>query len=131
MSLNQQMSRFLAADMFAVVGASTDRSKYGNKVLRHYVENGRKVVPINHKEPQVEGLDAKKSLSELNEPAKYSVSIITPPAVTEKVIDEALGLGITNLWCQPGSENAEAIQKAKDRGANVISGGPCVLVTKL
>ena len=58
-----------------------------------------------------------------------AVSIITPPAVTEKIVAQALALGIKNIWLQPGAESAAAIAAAEAAGANVIGGGPCVLVT--
>jgi len=118
---------FLAEETFAVVGASPDRSKYGNKVLRCYVQNGRSVVPVHPKEAAVEGLPAYASLAAI--PARPgAVSVITPPAVTEKVVEEAGRLGIRHLWMQPGAESEAAVRRAKDLGMNVIAGGPCLLV---
>ena len=61
----ERIDAFLGATSFAVVGASTDRSKYGNKVLRCYVQHHRKVFPVNPKAPEVEGLRAYPSLSAL------------------------------------------------------------------
>jgi predicted CoA-binding protein len=56
------------------------------------------------------------------------VSIITPPAVTEKIVAQAVSLGIKHIWMQPGAESPAAVALAKDAGANVIAGGPCILV---
>ena len=56
MTSQQQIEKFLAGSRFAVVGASQDRSKYGNKVLRVYQQNHRDVVPVNPKVDAVEGL---------------------------------------------------------------------------
>ena len=120
-------SDFLAETRFAVVGASPDRSKYGNKVLRCYVQHGRDVVPVHPKEAVVEGLTAFASLSAI--PGGVgAVSIITPPAVTEKVVEEAGRLGIRHVWMQPGAESDAAVARARALGMNVIAGGPCVLV---
>jgi|SRR6187455_2814461 len=121
------IQQFLAQKRFAVVGASTDRTKFGNKVLRCYVQNGRDAVPVNPKDAVVEGLAAFKSLAEIH-PAPDAVSVITPPKVTEAVVEEAGRLGIRHLWIQPGAESDAAIARAKALGMNVIAGGPCLLV---
>ena len=57
-----------------------------------------------------------------------AVSIITPPAITERVVEEAAELGIEHLWMQPGAESPRAVERARELGLNVISGGPCLLV---
>ncbi|MHC5024565.1 MAG: CoA-binding protein [Planctomycetota bacterium] len=121
---------FLAGDRFAVVGASTDRSKYGNKVLRAYLQTDRTVHPVNPKASEVEGLPAFTDLASLVAEAGplHGVSIITPPAVTEQVVADALAAGVRHLWMQPGAESAAAIEAAQAAGANVIAGGPCALV---
>ena len=118
---------FLAQKRFAVVGASTDRTKYGNKVLRCYLQHGREVVPVNPKDATVEGLAAVKSLGDIH-PRPDAISIITPPKVTEAVVEEAGRLGIHHVWMQPGAESDAAIARAKALGMNVIAGGPCLLV---
>lgn len=118
---------FLAQKRFAVVGASTDRTKYGNKVLRCYQQHGREVVPVNPKDAVVEGLAAVKSLADIH-PKPDAISIITPPKVTEAVVEEAGRLGIHHVWMQPGAESDAAIARAKALGMNVIAGGPCLLV---
>ena len=120
---------FLAGDSFAVVGASTNRAKYGNKVLRSYLQNGRKVFPVNPKANEVEGLQAYPDLKSLPEKV-HGVSIITPPAITEQVVAEALELGIQHIWMQPGAESEKAVDTARQAGANVIAGDACVLVVQ-
>jgi predicted CoA-binding protein len=57
-----------------------------------------------------------------------SVSIITPPAVTKAVVQDAIKAGIKYLWMQPGAESASAIEAAENAGIEVIHGGACVLV---
>jgi predicted CoA-binding protein len=118
---------FLSSSAFAVVGASTDRSKYGNKVLRCYQQHGRKVYPVNPRAPEVEGLKAYPSLGALPERVP-AISIITPPASTEQVVREAHAAGVKHVWMQPGAESEEAIRTAEALGMNVIAGGACLLV---
>lgn len=127
MTEQDQIKQFLAGRRFAVVGASVDREKYGNKVLRAYLQNQRDVVPVNPSAGEVEGLQAFADLASVPEPID-GVSIVTPPKVTDKVVDEALARGIKNIWMQPGAESQAAIDAARRAGANVIAGGPCVLV---
>jgi predicted CoA-binding protein len=125
--MNDPVKTFLAETRFAVVGASPDRAKYGNKVLRCYMQHGRTVTPVHPKEPTVEGLTAYASLGGIPS-IPSAVSVITPPAVTEKVVEECAKLGIKHIWMQPGAESDAAIARAKELGLSVIAGGPCVLV---
>ncbi|KAF9427429.1 hypothetical protein BGZ94_004917 [Podila epigama] len=114
---------------FAVVGASSNRSKFGNKVLRWYVDNGYTAVPVNPKEKTIETLDVAPNLSSLpGKPSEYHVSIITPPSVTKTVLEEAYANGITSVWLQPDVDSPEAVAYAKEKGIKIIYGGPCVLV---
>jgi predicted CoA-binding protein len=125
--MRELIADFLAGKSFAVVGASTDRQKFGNKVLRCYMDHGYTVYPINPKVIEVEGLVAYKSLADLPE-LVHGISVVTPPAVTEQVISEAASLGITRVWMQPGAESAAAIEECMAKGMGVIAGGPCLLV---
>lgn len=126
-SLDERIAAFLDGAAFAVVGASTVRSKYGNKVLRCYQQNHREVYPINPKADEVEGLKAYPNLAAL--PIKvHGISIITPPSVTEQIVEECGQLGIEHLWMQPGAESDKAIERARELGMNVIGGDACVLV---
>ena len=127
MNSQESIDEFLNGAPHAVVGASQDRSKYGNKVLRAYLQTNRTVYPVNRTADMVEGLKAYPSLADLPE-AVYGVSIITPPRVTETVVEQAGKLGIRNIWMQPGAESDSAIESAEKLGMNVIGGGPCLLV---
>jgi len=89
--------------------------------------NDKKVYPVNPKEKLIEGLSVIASVSDL--PSEVdSISIITPPAVTEKIVEEAIQKGIKNIWMQPGAESDKAIQNCKQHKINIIAGGPCILV---
>lgn len=127
MTLDQRIDAFLTGSRFAVVGASTNREKYGNKVLRVYKQAGRQVVAINPRADQIEGIASYPDLASVPEPVD-AVSIITPPKITEQVVDDAIRLGIKHLWMQPGAESQAAVDKARQAGINVIAGDACVLV---
>jgi len=126
--LQGRIDAFLAGTPFAVVGASRDRGKYGNKVLRTYMQQGMEVFPVNPTAAEIEGLTASPDLASL--PARvHGVSIITPPPITERIIEEAGRLGIKHVWMQPGAESKRAVERALALGMNVIAGDACILVT--
>ena len=127
MTIVERIDTFLDAEMFGVVGASSKPHKYGNKVLRCYMQNQRKVIPVNPVEKEIEGLTCVASVSDLPEHV-ISLSIITPPQVTEKVVDLAIAKGVKNLWMQPGAESKSAVAAAEAAGLNVIADGSCLLV---
>ncbi|KAI8323763.1 NAD(P)-binding protein [Martensiomyces pterosporus] len=128
-------SGFFGSKVYAVVGASADRSKFGNKVLRWYIDNNLHVVPVNPRAAEIEGVKCARSLSELHlldeaaaDPQQVSVSVITPPRISEGVVDEAAKLGIKHLWFQPGSEPSNLHATASELGIHAIGGGACILV---
>ena len=127
MHLDVQIADFMNGDLFAVAGASTDRRKYGNKVLRCYQQHGHSVVPVNPHADIVEGLRAAASLDEVS-PSPHAVSVITPPSVTEQIVDDAIRLGVQHIWLQPGAESFGAIEACQNAGVNLIHSGPCILV---
>lgn len=127
MDLDDRIAAFLEQPAFAVVGASTDRTKYGNKVLRCYLQNGRDVVAVHPKETAIEGVPCYRSLTDIPGPPR-AVSVITPPAISARVVREAAGLGMRHVWLQPGAEDDAVLESAREAGLDVISGGPCLLV---
>tara|TARA_Y100001934_G_C12316763_1_gene757912 strand:- start:1199 stop:1603 length:405 start_codon:yes stop_codon:yes gene_type:complete len=118
---------FLAGEVFAVAGASIQRHKYGNKCLRCYMQNDRRVYPINPSESEVEGLKAYANLASLPE-SVHGLSVITPPEVTEQIVEQAHALGIKHIWLQPGAESPAAISFCQENKLNLIAGGACLLV---
>ncbi len=127
MMIEKQLEQFLASPVFAVVGASTNRDKYGNKVLRCYQQNDRPVIPVHPKEKQIEGVDCIATIADLPVEVE-SLSVITPPAITEKIVEQAAAKGIKNIWMQPGAESPAAVQYCEEQGLNVIADGSCLLV---
>jgi predicted CoA-binding protein len=96
----------------AVIGASADRRKFGNRAVRAYVEEGYTVVPINPHEAQVEGLTAYRSV--LDVPGTIDMaSFYVPPEIGEIVIDEVARKGVREVWLNPGSESDRLIARAR------------------
>ena len=126
-SVESRIKAFLESGPYAVVGASSNREKYGNKVLRCYQQHGLEVFPINPNVTEIEGLKAYPSIEALPK-AITGLSVITPPRITEAVVQEAIKANVKCIWMQPGAESAAAVEAAEAAGIEVIAGGPCLLV---
>jgi len=127
MSATTDLSAFFASPAFGVAGASTNREKFGNKVLRCYQQNKRKVYGVNPRSTEIEGAPCVANLQDLPDDV-LSISVITPPAVTEQVVRDAIAKGIRNIWLQPGAESPLAIEECRKHGVNLIADGSCILV---
>ncbi len=127
MNLDQKIESFLAAPAFAVLGASDDPMKFGFRCYKCYLQHGRKAYPVNPTATTILGNPVFKNIASLPESVE-AISIITPPKVTERVVDDAIACGVKHIWMQPGAESLPAIERAEKAGINVISGGACLLV---
>lgn len=101
----------------AIVGASTDRSKYGNKGVRAFKEGGWTVYPVNPLADEIEGLKAYKSIEELPEPIDR-ISMYVPASVGKTMIDAIAAKNPKEFFLNPGSEDDELIEIAKAKGLN-------------
>ena len=105
----------------AILGASADRSKFGNKAVRAFLTQGYDVYPVNPKGGDVEGLPAYKSLAEIPAEVKLDrISVYLPPAIGLKTLPEIANRGCRELWLNPGSESDELVAAAEQQGLNVI-----------
>jgi predicted CoA-binding protein len=125
--IQAQIDAFLRSPAFGVAGASTAREKYGNKVLRCYLQHGKKAIPVHPREKAIEGAACVASVADLP-PEVKSLSIITPPPITDQVVELAIARGIKNVWMQPGAESPKAVARCREAGLNVIADGTCLLV---
>ena len=96
----------------AVIGASNDRSKFGNRAVRAYLQQGYSVVPINLHEAEIEGVAAFRSVLDFPGPIDLA-SLYVPPSVGEQVIEDVARMGITEVWLNPGSESDRLVARAK------------------
>ena len=100
------------AKVVAVVGASSDRRKFGNRALRAFRQQGYTVVPINPHETEVEGVKAYASVLDVPGPIDM-VSFYVPPEIGVRVIDEIARKGIAEVWLNPGAESDALIARAR------------------
>lgn len=109
----------MAVQRVAIVGASTDRSKYGNKAVRAYAAAGWEVYPVNPKGGEIEGRKAYKSISEI--PVKIDrVSLYLPPGVGIEALAAIAAAKPTEFYVNPGSESDPLIKRAGELGLDPI-----------
>jgi predicted CoA-binding protein len=126
-TLENKIAEFFTSPAYGVAGASSNRDKFGNKVLCVYLEHNKKVYPINPREKIIEGITCVPDVESLPNEVK-SLSIITPPVITEKIVEAAVKKGIQHIWMQPGAESEAAIQLCEKHNITIIAKGPCILV---
>ena len=95
----------------AVVGASNNPEKYGNIIVRNLAAKGYTVLPVNPRESEIAGLPAFPSLAAVPGPV-HLVNVVTPPAATKGVLEEAARLGLAAVWLQDGSWDDAALEVA-------------------
>ena len=103
----------------AILGASADRSKYGNISVRAHLQQGYDVYPVNPKGGEIEGLKVYTSLGDIPV-ALDRISVYLPPAVGLKVLAEIKAKGAKQLWLNPGSDSDEVVAKAQELGLDPI-----------
>ena len=101
-----------AGKTVAVIGASSDRRKFGNRAIRAFRRQGYTVIPINPREVEIEGLKAYGSVLEVPGPIDMATFYV-PPQVGEHVIDEIAQKQIPEVWLNPGSESDALIARAR------------------
>ena len=111
----------------ALIGASNDRSKYGNKIYRDLRNKGYKVTPINPKEKKIEGDRAYSSIDEMKELPDIA-NFVVPPPVAMKIAQNITNLGIKHLWFQPGSESEELEDWLKNTDGIEYLINACIMV---
>ncbi|HXI52131.1 MAG TPA: CoA-binding protein [Candidatus Saccharimonadales bacterium] len=103
----------------AVLGASADRRKFGNKAVRAYLQQGYRVYPVNPTQSEIEGLKCYSSLDQLPE-RPHLVSVYVQPEVLLRLLPEIAAKGCDELWFNPGTESDEALALAERLHLNVI-----------
>lgn len=107
----------------AILGASADRLKFGNKAVRAFKARGYAVYPVNPKGGQIEGLPVYRTLAEIPPEVHLDrISVYLPPEVALRVLPEIVARGCDELWLNPGSESPELVAAARQQGLNVVEG---------
>ena len=103
----------------AILGASADRQKFGNKAVRAFRQQGYMVYPVNPKETEIEGLACYRSISDV--PVRpQMISVYLPPPVLLKVLPDIAAKGCDELWLNPGTESDEVLAAVERLSLNGV-----------
>lgn len=105
----------------AVIGASQDRAKFGNKCVRAFLHRGYRVYPINPRADEIEGQSVLRSLDDLQTKPER-ISIYLPPHKTRALLPELARYPETQIWFNPGSANPAILKEARAAGIDVRDG---------
>ena len=103
----------------AIIGASTDRKKYGNKAVRAFRDGGWTVYPVNPRADEVEGIECYASIRDVPEPIDR-VSMYVPPAVGMKMLADIVAKRPGELFFNPGAESEELLDAVRANGIDPI-----------
>ena len=107
------------AKTVAVIGASSNRGKFGNKALRAFARQGYTVIPINPNEASVEGLATYAKVTDV--PGRIDMATVYVPGdVGVRVMEDIAQKGIPEVWLNPGADDDEVIARARALGVKVI-----------
>jgi predicted CoA-binding protein len=99
----------------AVIGASSNRGKFGNKALRAFAKRGYTVIPINPSESDVEGYRTYASV--LDVPGDIDLATIyVPPETGLGILDQLAEKGIKEVWLNPGADDVDVVSRARELG---------------
>jgi predicted CoA-binding protein len=103
----------------AVIGASNDRRKFGNRAVRAFLRLGYEVHPVNPHETEVEGLKTRASVRDVPGPLDM-VTVYVPPHVGIALLDDIASVAPAELWLNPGSDDEALVEKARRLGLEPI-----------
>jgi uncharacterized protein len=103
----------------AVIGASSDRTKYGNRAVRAYQAQGWTVYPVNPKEAVIEGIPAYPTIADVPQPVDRA-SLYVPPSVGIQLLDAISAHRVKELWVNPGSGSPELLARADKLGLATV-----------
>ncbi len=105
----------------AIVGASKNRGKFGNKAVRAFAKKGYVVYPVHPTENEIEGIRAYASVTQIPVSQLDMVSMYVPAEVGMDVFEEVAKKNVVEVWLNPGAESPELLKKGERLGLNVIA----------
>ena len=117
-------------NLIALVGASNDPKKYGNKILLDLVSKGYNVAPVNSKEKTIAGIKSYKNVLDLKESPSI-INFVVPPSIGFRITKELVENNFDNFWYQPVAESEEISNFLNENKKNFIDDKCIMVVTKL
>lgn len=115
--------------LYAIVGATTNKAKYGYRVLKDLSGAGYKVVGINPHYKNIDDIVCYSSLEELL-PIPDVVVFVVPPKVGLTLLLQVKKIGASKVWFQPGAESGEIKQRIIELGLQGVADGSCIMVVR-
>jgi predicted CoA-binding protein len=106
----------------AIVGASADRRKFGNRAVRAYASRGYAVFPIHPRETTIEGFPVFRSVSQVPVPELDRVSLYLPAELALPILEDIARKPVKEVWFNPGADSAQVVAKARALGLPVVVG---------
>ena len=113
-------------NLIALVGASNDPKKYGNKILLDLVSKGYNVAPVNSKEKTIAGIKSYKNVLDLKESLSI-INFVVPPEIGFEITKELVENNYDNFWYQPGAESKDISSYLIENSKNFID-DKCIMV---
>ena len=117
-------------NLIALVGASNDPTKYGNKILLDLVKKGYNVAPVNTKEDTIAGIKSYKNVLDLKESPSI-INFVVPPSIGFQITKELVENKFDNFWYQPGAESEKISYFLNENNKNFIDDKCIMVVTRL
>ena len=112
--------------VIAIVGATDNPAKYGNRIYRDLKGKGYRVYPVNPTRDTIDGDPAYADLADLPETPDI-VNYVVPPPRTLRLLKRAKELGLMRVWVQPGAESADVMAYLNDNGFDYLANA-CIMV---
>ena len=120
------ITKFFNVETIVIAGVSANEKKFSNYIYRELKSKGKKVIAVNPNASSICGDVCYPDLKSV--PQKItSLLISTKKELSDKIVKDALGLNVGNIWLQQGCETSEAVKTAKDSGVNIIF-NECILM---
>ncbi len=127
--MEHNIKKILSSSSFAVAGSFRNKSKYAYQILLMLIKQEKKVWPVNPRGGIVEGIKCYKTVLDIEEDIE-AISIVTPPAITEAIVEQCREKGIYNIWMQPGAESSKAINFCRQNEINLIYNACLIIDSK-
>ena len=114
----------------ALVGASNNPKKYGNKILLNLISKGYNVAPVNNKEKTIAGIKSYKNVLDLKESPSI-INFVVPPSIGFQITKELVENKFDNFWYQPGAESEKISYFLNENKKNFIDDKCIMIVTRL
>ncbi len=125
--MNNLIQEFLSQKKFAIVGSFRNETKYAYKILINLKQRGYEVYPVNPKLKEVENIKCYPTVIDILTKIDVVV-IVTPPEITEQIVEQCFEKGITKIWLQQGAESKKAIVFCQRNNIKVVY-NTCIMLT--